>query len=112
MRAGSVQRETLGVSAALAAMVAFAATALGYGGPGAGLALGLVLGSLNGFIIQSLLERRAPILPTSVLRLAMFSVLALVVARLTGLSVWPLVAGLGMAQLVMLGVGVRQGLRP
>ena len=111
MTAGRVQRETLSISLALAVAVQLIAAPAGYESVGAPLALGLVVGSLNGFVIQVLLDRRAPILPTSILRLALLSLVALAVARLAGWSVWPLVAGIGIAQLVMVGVGVRQGLR-
>ncbi len=108
---GSVQRETLAVSLFLAAAAVIVASALGLQGVGAAVAVGLVVGSLNGFVTKLLLERRAPILPTSVLRLAMFSLVALAAAKLTGWPVWPLAAGLALAQVVMAGVGVRQGLR-
>jgi hypothetical protein len=35
----------------------------------------------------------------------------LIAARILGGSVWPVVIGIGVAQLVMVGVGVRRGLR-
>lgn len=111
MRPGSLQRETLAVSLVLAAAVVAAGGMMGFNGVGPAIGLGLAVGAVNGFIIQLLLERRAPILPTSLLRLAMFTVIAVAAAKLTGWSVWPLAAGIGMAQLVMVGVGVRQGLR-
>jgi hypothetical protein len=111
VRVGSIQGETLGASVVLAATVLVAAALAGHAALGAGVGVGLVLGSFNGFIIQALLERRAPMLATSVLRLAFFSVLALIAARFAGGSVWPVVIGIGIAQLVMVGVGVRRGLR-
>ena len=99
------------VSLVLATFVAIGAGLAGHMVLGAGLGAGLVLGSLNGFIIQSLLDRGAPVLATSILRLAFFSVLALAIARLLGGSIWPVVIGIGAAQLVMVSVGVRQGRR-
>ena len=111
MRTASVQGQTLGVALSLAIAVFLAAALLGNTGVGAALGAGLVLGSLNGFLIQSTLDRRAPILATSVVRLAMLTLLALAASRLTGLSIWPLAGGIALAQLVMVGVGVRQGLR-
>jgi hypothetical protein len=78
---------------------------------GAGIGVGLVLGALNGFFIQATLDRRAPILATSLLRLAMFTLLALIAARLVGGSVWSVVAGIATSQLIMVGIGVRQGWR-
>jgi hypothetical protein len=111
VRAKSVQGQTLGVALSLAAAVILVSVLTGHAGVGAALGAGLVLGSVNGFLIQSTLDRRAPILATSFVRLALFTLLALAAARLTGLSVWPLVGGIALAQLVMVGVGVRQGLR-
>ncbi len=112
MRRDSVQGQTLGVSLLLAATTFLVASIAGYQSPGTAVAAGLVLGSANGFLIQSTLDRRAPILATSFVRLALFTLVAVAAARLTGLSIWPLVGGVALAQLVMFGVGVRQGLRP
>lgn len=95
----------------LAAAVLLAATLMGQTSVGAGLAIGVVIGSFNGFTIKAVLDHRAPILPTSILRLALFSLLALAAARLTGASVWPVVTGVGLAQLVMVAVSTRLGLR-
>jgi hypothetical protein len=77
---------------------------------GAGVGIGLVLGALNGFFIKATLDRGLPILATSLVRLALFTLLALLVARLVGISVWPVVAGIAAAQVVTVGLGVRQGL--
>lgn len=106
-----MQAEVLAASLVLAAAVILGAGLAGYGSLGTGVGIGLVLGSLNGFVIKALLDRRAPMLATSVLRLGMFSMLALIAARILGGSVWPVVIGIGVAQLVMVGVGVRRGLR-
>jgi len=111
VRPGSIQAETLGASLLLAAAVILSAGLAGQGTLGAGVGVGLVLGSFNGFIIKALLDRRAPMLPTSILRLAMYSLIALLAARILGGSVWPVVIGIGIAQLVQVGVGVRRGLR-
>jgi len=111
VRPGTIQAEALGASVLLAAGVMVGAALAGYGTLGAGVGAGLALGSFNGFIIKALLDRRAPMLPTSILRLGLYSLVALLAARLLGGSVWPVVIGIGMAQLVMVGVGVRRGLR-
>lgn len=111
MRAGSIQRETLITSLIIAVAVFAGAYLVGQMQVGAGLAVGLAVGSLNGFIIKAALDRRAPVLITSVLRLALFTLLALTAARLLGGSIWPVVAGIAAAQLVMVGIGVRQGRR-
>jgi hypothetical protein len=109
VRAGSIQRETVIVSLVLAGAVFVGAGLVGQILLGAAVAVGLVVGSLNGFIIKAALDRGAPMLVTSFLRLALFTLLALFAARLLGGSIWPVVAGIAAAQLVMVGIGVRQG---
>jgi len=111
VRVGRIQRETVGASLLLAGAIIVGAGMAGQALIGAGLGAGVVLGSLNGFTIQSVLDHRAPILATSIVRLAMFTILALITARLLGVSVWPVAIGMGLAQLVMVGFGVRQGMR-
>ncbi|HVH63578.1 MAG TPA: hypothetical protein VNA65_08255 [Candidatus Dormibacteraeota bacterium] len=111
MRVSTVQRETLAVSLFLALAILSLTAVSGFRGSGAGIAVGLVIGSLNGFVIQKLLDRRAPMLPTSVLRIGAFSLLALIIARAGGWWIWTVVAGLALAQLTMFVVGVRHGLR-
>jgi hypothetical protein len=111
VRAGSIQGETLGASVVLAAAVILTAAFAGHLRLGAGLGAGLVIGAFNGFTFKAVIDRRAPILVTSVVRLSFFTLLALIVARIVGESVWPVVIGIGIAQLVMVGVSVRQGSR-
>jgi hypothetical protein len=111
VRAGSIQRETLVTSLVLAVALVVGADLAGQMVLGVGLGTGLILGSLNGFIIQAALNRGAPILASSFLRLVLFTLLALLAARLLGGSVWPVAIGIGAAQLVMVGIGVRQGQR-
>jgi hypothetical protein len=111
VRAGSIQRETLVISLLLAGAVFVAADLAGDVLVGAGIGIGLVIGSLNGFIIKAALDRGAPMLVTSFLRLSLFTLLALFAARVLGGSIWPVVAGVAAAQLVMVGIGVRQGRR-
>lgn len=111
MRAGGIQRETVAGSLVLAAAAFLVAGLTGHSVLGLGFGSGLALGSLNSFMIQAMLDRGTPVLATSFLRLAMFSLLALIAARLLGGLVWPVVMGMGAAQLVMVGIGVRRGWR-
>jgi len=110
VRSQTVQGRTLSLCLALAALVLGVAAVFGQAGIGAALAVGVVIGSFNGFTLQAVLDRRAPILPTSIVRLAFFSLLALLVARLGGMPVWAVVLGVGLAQLVMVGVGALRGM--
>lgn len=109
--AGSVQRDTMVISLVFAGAVFVGAALADRILLGTGIGIGLALGSLNAFLIKAGLDRGVPMLATSLLRLALFTMLALLVARLVGVSVWPVVAGIGAAQVVMAGMGLRKGLR-
>jgi O-antigen/teichoic acid export membrane protein len=97
--------------AVLAAITVIGSALTGHLGFGVGLAAGLVLGSFNGYVIQGLLARRAPFRLASLMRLVAFSGLVLVAAVLFGPQAWTVPLGIGLAQLVMVAAGVRQGLR-
>ena len=98
------------------AIAAVASTAIAsiLGHPAAGLAMaaGLVLGSLNGYLIQGLLNRGAPFVAASLMRILFFSSLVLIAASTLRTNAWALALGIGLAQLVLVGVGIRKGLRP
>ena len=111
MRSGGVLKMTTIGCAVLAAVIVVATTWAGYAGFGIGLAAGLLLGSLNGYVIQGMLERRTPFRTASLGRLIGFSSLVLVAALIFGTRAWTLPLGIGLAQLVMVAAGVRQGLR-
>ena len=111
MRVTRIQGETVGLCLLLSAAVVIAARLAGFAETGAALGAGVLIGSLNGFTFQAVLDRRAPILAASIVRLAFFSLLVLLVWRWTGWPLVPLVLGVGVAQLVMAGVGARQGSR-
>ena len=104
-------RDTVVASAILAVLVTTISAALGQLGIGAGLAIGLLLGSANGYAIAALLGQAAPFVAGSMLRLVTFTALAVLVAVVFGVSAWPVMLGVGAAQLVMVAAGVRQGLQ-
>ena len=97
--------------AVLAAAIVVATTLAGHFGFGIGLAAGVLLGSLNGYVIQRMLERRTPFRASSLGRLIGFSSLVLVAVLIFGTQAWTVALGIGLAQLVMVAAGVRQGLR-
>ena len=97
--------------AVLAAAIVVATTLAGHIGFGIGLAAGVLLGSLNGYVIQGMLARRTPFRTASLMRLVAFSSLVLIAALVFGTQAWTVPLGIGLAQLVMVGAGVRQGLR-
>jgi hypothetical protein len=96
------------------AAVAATVTAAVLGHPAAGLAMaaGLLLGSLNGYLIQGLLNRGTPFAASSLVRILFFSSLVLMGALILRNDAWALALGIGLAQLVMVGVGIRKGFRP
>jgi hypothetical protein len=87
------------------------ATALGRATAGLGMALGLVIGSANGYLIVALLDRNSSFLYASLMRLASLTALAVGAALLLQSSAWTVLLGVGAAQLVMVAAGVRRGLR-
>jgi hypothetical protein len=111
MRSGGVLKMTTVGCAALAAAIGFGSALTGHLGVGIGLATGLLLGSVNGYAIQGLLARRTPFRLASLMRLVAFSSLVLIAVLIFGTQVWTVPLGIGLAQLVMVAAGVRQGLR-
>ena len=111
MTSGVLLRQTAVGCAILAVAIAIAMALAGHPSIGFGLAAGLLLGSLNGYLIQGLLGRGAPFLAASLLRLVFFSSLVLLAALTLRGDAWTLALGIGIAQLVMVAVAIRKGLR-
>ena len=106
-----VPGDTLAASIALGLAVTLVAALSGHTASGLGIALGLVIGSANGYLIAALLDRNSPFLYASLMRLASLSALAVGGALLLQNSAWTVLLGVGAAQLVMVAAGVRRGLR-
>ncbi len=104
-------RETVAASTALAAFVLVAAAVFGHLSVGLGLAAGLVIGSMNGHLVAALLTRETPFVAGSVVRMALVSAVSVGAAFMLGSPAWAVLLGVGVAQFVMVGAGVRQGLR-
>ena len=112
MKSGSLLRETVVTCAVLAIAAVAVGAVTGYLPQGLGLAAGLALGSLNGFLIQGLMARGTPFTASGLLRIMFFSSIVLIAALTLHVAIaWTLPLGIGLAQLVLVGVGVRQGLR-
>ena len=111
MRFGGMLRETVAACAVIAALSIIAGLLMGRLPLGAGLAAGLLLGSLNGRALAALLVRGAPLVASTVLRLAAFSAAAIGIAFLLRSDAWAVLLGVGAAQAVMVAASVRQGLR-
>jgi hypothetical protein len=103
--------DTLAGSLALGLLVTSVAAASGHLAAGLGIALGLVIGAANGYLIMALLDRNSSFLIASLMRLASLTALAIGAALVLQSSAWSLLLGVGAAQLVMVAAGVRRGLR-
>jgi len=111
LRSRGVPGDTLAGSVALGLAVILVATAAGHASAGLGVALGLVIGSANGYLIVALLDRSSSFLSASLMRLASLTALGVGGALLLQGSAWEVLLGMGAAQLVMVAAGVRRGLR-
>lgn len=104
-------RETVVASMVLAALIAIGAVLLDQTLTGIGIAIGLVLGSANGFVIVRLFDPQGSFVGSSLARLSVFSALAIGLALMVGSAAWTVLIGIAAAQLVMVAAGVREGLR-
>jgi hypothetical protein len=111
MRSAGVLKMTVTACAVLAAVISIGAALFGHLSLGMGIGAGLLLGSLNGYLLQALLGRGTPMVAGSLLRLVMFTSIVVIAALILGSAAWTLPLGIGLAQLVLVGAGIRQGLR-
>lgn len=104
-------------SAALVCVAAAAASALvgavvGHATFGIGLAVGLAVGAGNGYAADRLLLVGVPFVATSMLRIIVLTLVALVAGLAFGFGpAVPVVAGLAAAQLVLAGSAVVESVR-
>jgi hypothetical protein len=116
MMGGSTAREVRSVvrlstfaCLAAAAVCIVAASIAGRAAAGAELAIGIVIGAANAHMTQRLLNVGVPFMATSMLRIMAMTAAAGVVGLIIGLDhVWLIVAGLGVAQLIMSGSALRE----
>lgn len=111
MTSAGLLRKTVVACSILSVAAVVAATAIGHLTIGLGLAAGLLLGSANGYLIQGLVNRGTPFVAASLLRIVFFTSIVLIAAITMRGAAWALALGIGLAQLVMVAVSVRKGLR-
>jgi hypothetical protein len=111
MTSAGLLRKTVVLCAAAAVASAILGTLTGHLDQGLGVAAGLMLGSLNGYLLQGLMARGTPFVAASLLRILFFSSLILTAALIFRSDAWTLALGIGCAQLAMVAVGIRQGIR-
>jgi hypothetical protein len=104
-------RETVVASAVLATTITLLAGLTGHLTFGLSVAVGLMLGSGNGYLVLALLNHGTPFVSGSLFRLISITALALIASLVFGLAMWPALLGLAAAQLVMVAASVRQGMR-
>lgn len=107
----SILRETVVGCAMLGLLATAVAGVAGHSSVGIGIAIGLLLGSTNGYMIVALFDQNSSFLFASLMRLAILSAVAVGVAFLLQSTAWTVLLGVGAAQVVMVMAGVRQGLR-
>ena len=111
MRFDGILKETVAAAAAAAAVAILAGVVLGHLPTGAGLAAGLLIGSLNGHALAALMARGAPFVASTIVRLAAFSAVAIAVAILLGSDMWAVLLGVAAAQGLLAAASIRRGLR-
>lgn len=112
MTSGGLVQKTV-VACAIFSVAAVAGASLtGHIGLGLGFAAGLMIGSLNGYLIQGLLTRGTPFVAGSLLRILLFSSVVLLAAFALRGAAWTVALGIGLAQLVMVAFSIRQRARP
>lgn len=101
-RPAQVVRSAAIACAAVAVGCGLMGTALGHPALGLGLAVGLAAGAGNGYFADRLLLVGVPFIATSMLRIIVLTLVALVAGLVFGFSrAVPVVAGIGAAQLIL-----------
>jgi hypothetical protein len=106
---GRLVRRTVWVSAAGALAVLVAGLALGQWRNALALAIGLLIGSANGLMVQRSLTLGMAFSALSLVRLLVLTAIGIGIGLLIGIAqVWLVVVGIGLAQLVLAGWAVRE----
>ena len=111
MTSGVLLRDTVAACVIVATAIAAAGLLAGHPSLGFGLAAGVMVGSLSGYLIQGLMSRGTPFVASSLFRIVFFSSLVLVAAFVLRPTAWTIPMGIAVAQLVMVAVGLRLGIR-
>lgn len=111
MKAGDVQRETLIACSLLAGSAVFTGEVTNQLLTGVTVATGLLLGSANAFVFPAMFDRGATGMVAALMRLSIFSALAVLIAFVMAAPMWAIALGIAGAQMIMVAVGVRRGLR-
>ncbi|MGA8360185.1 MAG: hypothetical protein WB807_03710 [Candidatus Dormiibacterota bacterium] len=100
------------VCAGSAVLAALVGALLGHAGAGGALATGLALGALNGALAGKLLRLPVPFIATSLMRLLTLSMIGVAIGLAFGLAnIWLVILGVGLAQVVLAAVALRESMR-
>lgn len=107
----AVLRGTVAAALLLGIVSIIASAVAGHLAFGVSLAAGLAIGSANGYLMVATIQRRAPFVAASFFRLALLTGTALMASILLHASLAAVALGIAASQLLMTGIGVREGLR-
>jgi hypothetical protein len=111
-RPAHVVRSAALVCVAAAVACALLGAVVGHATFGLGLAVGLVIGAGNGYAVDRLFQVGVPFVATSMLRIIVLTLVALVSGLTFGFhAAVPVVAGLAAAQLILAGSAVVESVR-
>jgi hypothetical protein len=100
------------VCAGAAVIAAVVGVLIGHPGPGAALATGLAIGSINGALAAKLIALPVPFLATSLLRIITLSLIGIAIGLAFGVAnIWLVILGLGISQVVLAAAALRESLR-
>lgn len=104
-------RNTIVLSGLAAGSALIVGAVLGQFRMGLALSVGLLVGSMNGLLVQRSISLGVGFTALSLVRLMLLTALGLGIGLLIGLpQVWLVVVGMALAQLVLAGFAVREAL--
>jgi hypothetical protein len=106
---GRLVRAASLVAAAGAVVAVIVGAVLGHVRPGAALAIGLLLGSVNGLIAGRMIRMPVPFVASSMLRLFTLSMIGAAIGWPLGVSnIWLVILGIGAAQILLAASALRE----
>lgn len=106
---GRLARAASLLAAGGAVVAVIGGAALGHVSAGAALAIGLLLGSVNGLIAGHLIRMPVPFVASSILRLFTLSMIGAAIGFTLGVdNIWLVILGIGAAQILLAATAFRE----
>jgi hypothetical protein len=106
---GRLVRAALLVAACGAVVAVIVGVAVGHVGPSAAIAIGLLLGSVNGLIAGRMIRMPVPFVASSLLRLFTLSMIGAAIGYTLGVgNIWLVILGIGAAQMLLAASALRE----